>query len=293
MDLSRSVVMDGVNDAGLALNTNAFSETGETPDSGGSGAVLEAADLGRWLLGNFSSVAAASAALAKQPVNATRMPIAANVPFPLHIMITDSTGASATIEGKDGIIRAIDNPIGVMTNDPPFDWHLVNLDNWSHLSNVDHSSGTFGALAVTQPDSGIATSALPASNTSVGRFVRATYYTNFVEKVKDADAAITTLSAIINNFDRPRGATVDPPGGKTEGVNFGAATTKPSWTTEYTTFTFMADITRGRYYLRPYTCLNWSTIDLTKLTGATGPKTLPMGALDSVGGDVSEILLNA
>lgn len=287
------IIFDGLNDAGLALNINGYSETGATPDSGGPGAVLEAADLGAWLLGNFDSVAAASAALAKQPVNATCMPIAANVPFPLHIMITDSTGASATIEGKDGVMRAIDNPVGVMTNDPPLDWHLTNLANWTHLSNVDHSSGKFGALSVTQPDSGIATSALPASNTSVGRFVRSVYYTNFVEKAKDADAAITTLSAIINNFDRPRGATVDAPGGITEGVNFGATPTKPTWTTEYTTFSFMADLARLRYYLRPYTSLNWSIIDLTKLTGAKGPTLLPIGSVDSVGGDITEALRNA
>ncbi len=54
-----------------------------------------------------------------------------------------------------------------------------------------------------QPDSGIATAGLPASNTSVGRFVRAVYYSQFAEKVDKPDTAMTTLAHIMNNFDRP------------------------------------------------------------------------------------------
>ena len=40
-------------------------------------------------------------------------------------------------------------------------------------------------------------------------------------------AALTTLSRIINNFDRPKGATIDPPSGGAEGVSFGGRTLNP------------------------------------------------------------------
>lgn len=285
---SSLLIYDGLNDAGLVLNCNAYLDTGETPDSGGSGAVLEAADFGTWLLGNFATVGEARAALAVQPVNATRLEFLGNGPFPLHIMLTDSTGHSVTIEGKDGKFNVLDNPVGVMTNGPSFDWHLVNLKNWTHLDNTDHASATFGSLSVNQPDSGIATAALPGSNTAVGRFVRAVYYCNFVEKVTDPDAAVATLSAIINNFDRPRGASIDPPDAAGEGMKLPGAA---GISTEYTTNSFMADIPRSRYYVRDYTALNWSVFDLTRLAGETGHRLVPLDTLDPLGGDGTDLLI--
>ncbi|MFZ2607577.1 MAG: linear amide C-N hydrolase, partial [Candidatus Microthrix parvicella] len=83
-----------------------------------------------------------------------------------------------------------DNPLGVMTNGPTFPWHLTNLGNWTHLTNVDQSSAASGPFDVKQPDSGIATAALPGSSTSVGRFIRAVFYSNFTEKVADPDKAM-------------------------------------------------------------------------------------------------------
>jgi penicillin V acylase-like amidase (Ntn superfamily) len=284
---SSLLVFDGMNDAGLVVNVNAYPDTGETPDSGGPGAVLEAADFGTWLLGNFATVADARTALATQSVNATRIGILGNGPFPLHLMLTDATGRSAVIEGKDGTFHVVDNPVHVMTNAPSFDWHLTNLKNWTHLDNTDHGTATFGSLTVSQPDSGIATAALPASNTSVGRFVRAVYYGTFVEKVADPDAAVATLSAIVNNFDRPRGATMDPPASGGEGMSIPGLT---GFSTEYTTNSFLADTARTRYYVRDYTALNWSVVDLTRLSGATGLRLIPLDTLDPLGGDVTDLL---
>ena len=287
---SSLLVFDGMNDAGLVVNFNAYPDTGETPDAGGPVAVLEAADLGTWLLGNFSTVSAARTALAAQPINATRIGILGNLPFPLHVLLTDATGQSVTIEGKGGTFHVFDNPVHVMTNGPSFDWHLTNMQNWTHLDNTDHGSATFGSLAVSQPDSGIATAALPASNTSVGRFVRSVYYGTFVEKVADPDAAVTTLSAIVNNFDRPRGATIDPPASGGEGMKIPGVT---GISTEYTTNSFLADTARTRYYVRDYTALNWSVVDLARLSGITGLRLIPLASLDPLGGDVTDRLASS
>ena len=287
---SALLLFDGMNDAGLVVNFNAYPDTGATPDSGGPGAVLEAADFGTWLLGNFATVAEARAALSAQAVNATRIGILGNGPFPLHIMLTDVGGQSVTIEGKDGKFHVFDNPVHVITNGPSFDWHLTNLNNWTHLDNTDHGSATFGSITVRQPDSGIATAALPASNTSVGRFVRSVYYCNFVEKVADPDAAVATLSAIVNNFDRPRGATVDPPASGGEGMSIPGVT---GFSTEYTTNSFMSDTARTRYYVRDYTALNWSVVDLTRLTGISGVRLMPLDSLDPLGEDATDRLANS
>jgi len=287
---SSLLLFDGMNDAGLVFNCNAYPDTGESPDSAGSGPVLEAADFGTWLLGNFATVAEARAALAIQAVNATRIGLLGGLPFPLHVMLTDATGQSVTIEGTDGKFQVFDNPVHVLTNGPSFHWHLTNLRNWTHLDNADQSSATFGSLRVSQPDSGIATAALPGSNTAVGRFVRAVYYCTFVEKVADPDAAVATLSAIVNNFDRPRGATVDPPSAGGEGMSIAGESGPTGFSTEYTTNSFMADAHRTRYFTRAYTALNWSVVDLSRLAEVSGLRLVPLDSLDPFGGDATDLL---
>lgn len=71
------------------------------------------------------------------------------------------------------------------------------------LSNVDRPTAAVGDYQAAQPDSGVATSGLPASNTSVGRFVRAAFYAQYTEKAETPQRAVTILAHEMNNFDRP------------------------------------------------------------------------------------------
>ena len=51
------------------------------------------------------------------------------VESPFHYVVHDAGGASIVIEFDHGAMAVYDNPVGVMTNGPKFDWHLTNLDN--------------------------------------------------------------------------------------------------------------------------------------------------------------------
>ena len=287
------VLFDGINDAGLVVNFNAFPGGADGAAVSDAPAVLQAADLGAWLLGQFSEVSAAKAALAVQAVHPTAMAMAGSIPFPLHAMVTDSAGDSIVIEWESGVMRVLDNPVHVMTNTPALAWHLTNLDNWTHLDNTDRSSATFGSLQAHQPDSGIATAALPASNTSIGRFIRAVYYGKFAKKESDPDAALSTLSRIMNNFDRPKGATIDLPATGGEGVTFGGSSAPTGITTEYTSITFMSDSARRRYFVRSYSSINWSEFQLDGISGLTAPRTIPVESLDPMGGEANDLFLKA
>lgn len=287
------MLFDGINDAGLIVDFNAFPGGADGAADSDAPAVLQASDLGAWLLGQFSQVSDAKAALAAQAVHPTAMAMAGNIPFPLHAMVTDASGDSIVIEWESGVMRVLDNPVHVMTNPPALGWHLTNLDNWTHLDNTDRSASTFGSLQAHQPDSGIATAALPASNTSIGRFIRAAYYAKFVRKESDPDAALSTLSRIMNNFDRPKGATIDPPASGGEGVTFGGSSAPTGVTTEYTSITFMSDSARRRYFVRSYSSINWSEFQLDGLAGLTAPRTIPVESLDPMGGEANDLFLRA
>ena len=53
-------------------------------------------------------------------------------PSPLHWIIADQTECICIEPMADGI-RIHDNPIGVLTNNPPFDYHMHNLKNYLNM----------------------------------------------------------------------------------------------------------------------------------------------------------------
>ena len=55
------------------------------------------------------------------------------VASPLHWIISDRD-TSITVESVKEGIKVYDNPVGVLTNNPTFDVHMLNLNNYMYLS---------------------------------------------------------------------------------------------------------------------------------------------------------------
>lgn len=281
-------ILEGLNDQGLTFSLLSYPAAGGKQVSVDmTRAVLSASDLGAWALGQFSTVAQVKAALADQPIMLQPLALLGGVVSPFHYVVHDTTGACIVIEFDHGVMMVYDNPVGVMTNGPKFDWHLTNLNNYTFLSNVDRPSATFGGYRAVQPDSGIATAGLPASNTSVGRFVRAAYYAQFTEKADSPDLAVQTLAHILNTFDRPRGASIDYPdqGGKHLEVEGLAQDESEPYATEFTCWTSLSDLERKLFFVRDYRSLNFTCFDLNALAGEKAPAVI---ALQKLVGSMSE-----
>lgn len=288
-------ILEGMNDAGLTFSLLSY------PAAGGghrgaamTQAVLGASDLGAWVLGQFTTVAEVKAGLKAQPVMVQPLAILGGVESPFHYVVHDPSGAALVIEFNRGEMSVYDNPVGVMTNGPEFPWHLTNLNNYTFLSNVDTPAARFGDYAAMQPDSGIATAGLPASNTSVGRFVRAAFYAQHAEKATTADGAVLTLAHIMNTFDRTRGVTVDAPqaGGQLE-VKGLAPEKADAYATEYTCWTSLADLTRTLFLIRDYANLNYARFDLAALKEVAEPRVLALKALSGGAPDATARLKGA
>ena len=288
-------VIEGMNDQGLSFSLLSYPSAGGAQSLDMTQAALAASDLGGWILGSFATVAEVRAGLERQPVLLEPLAMLGGAVSPFHYVAHDPSGAALVIEFTKGVMRLFDNPVGVMTNGPEFDWHLTNLNNYTFLSNVDRSSATFGALAAQQPDSGIATAGLPSSSTSVGRFVRAVYYAQYTEKAANPDAAVRTLAHIMNNFDRPRGVSIDcsANGGgglEVQGLKAGDG---EAYATEFTSWTSMSDLERKLFFVRDYNGLNFVSVDLTTLAGLDAPRVVPLAKIVDQAGDVSRILAAA
>jgi penicillin V acylase-like amidase (Ntn superfamily) len=287
-------VLEGLNEQGLTFSLLSYPQAaGDEAPIPDDAAVLAASDLGLWALGQFCSVAEVKAALAKQPVKLEALALLGGVVSPFHYVVNDATGASFVIVFHQGKMLTYDNPVRVMTNAPRFDWHLTNLDNYTFLSNVDKPTAKFGEYQAMQPDSGVATAGLPASNTSVGRFVRAAYYAQYAEKAATPEQAVTNLAHIMNNFDRPRGVTIDVPDGDTHHLEVQGLDQPAGASTEFTCWTSLADLTRKHFYLRTYDACNYLQFDLATLKGIDTPRVLSFAQLNYEVPDATASLASA
>ena len=94
-----------------------------------------------------------------------------------------------------------DNPTGVMTNAPPFDWHLAHLGMYLDLSVTEPRPLTLGTLTLSPPSSGAGSVGLPGDMTSPSRFLRAFLFSHSAPKGPTKADAVGLAFHILNNFD--------------------------------------------------------------------------------------------
>jgi penicillin V acylase-like amidase (Ntn superfamily) len=257
----QAYITEGSNDQGLSFSSNQLNDVSAAPVGNDSAKILSVGDFGSWVLGNFKTVAEVKAAILSGDTEfwLPLVPQMGNVLLPQHYPIFDKAGNGLVVEFFNNKTNVYDNPVNVLTNGPEFPWHLTNLNNFTQ-DNVDKNVGMLGKLPLNTADAGIALAGLPSYETSQGRFVKAAFYANYVRKAKNPDEAIVTLGHIMNNFDRPYDLTIDPAGGQGDGPR-GNGTSS-----EVTTWTVMNDLSRNLMYIRTIDALNWTMIDMSKLT---------------------------
>jgi choloylglycine hydrolase len=169
-----------------------------------------------FILSNYSNLKEVRAGLADINVAPVVDP-ALKEPFPIHFMITEPGGKSLVIEFKDGRPKFFDNPVGVITNNPTFDWHLTNLRNYGKLSVQPFAARQWGELKITPLAGGSGLLGLPGDFTSPSRFVRATVFANTARPTRGGEDTVQELFRIMDSFNLAAGqAEGSDPGGKTK-----------------------------------------------------------------------------
>lgn len=93
---------------------------------------------------------------------------------PLHWIISDKN-ESITVESvKDGL-KIYENPIGVLTNNPPFDWQITNLANYINLTAEEPKNSFAPSEKICTFSKGMGAVGLPGDLSSVSRFVRVAF----------------------------------------------------------------------------------------------------------------------
>lgn len=126
-----------------------------------------------WILSGCASVREAKAQL--QEVNLCGTPFSAELPTAqLHWILADRE-ESIVVESVAEGLRIYPNPVGVLTNNPPFPIQLFGLNNYMGLSRK-MPENRFGAdLPLKSYSQGMGALGLPGDLSSPSRFVRAAF----------------------------------------------------------------------------------------------------------------------
>ena len=260
--LGFDISTDGINEAGLSANAlfipgfvkyPAFDPKANQP--------VDNLNLVNWILSSFKTVAEVREALPSVNVFTAAVPQLGDQP--LHWSIRDAQGASIVVEYVDGKLNIHDNPLGVLTNSPNFDWHMTNLRNYSNLTSVNVDGFKLGSVQIDPIGQGSGLMGLPGDYTPPSRFVRVTALAYTALQPKTTDESINLAFHILNAVDIPKGAVA----ARTPAQNGQPASVEY----DYTQWVTVYDLNQRVAFYRTYGDLNIKKLDLKK-TNFTGDK---------------------
>ena len=250
-------VVDGLNDQGLYVGEFFFpgyaGYTDVTPEN--AARAMAGYQYSMWILGNFASVAEVKAAYDRVVLAPTVVPELGMAP-PVHFRIMDKTGAAVVVEPIGGKLVIYDDPLGVLTNSPTFDWHMTNLNNYVGLTAMNRSSVTVQGVTFDGFGQGSGFYGIPGDYTPPSRFVRAVAFESAATKPATAGDAVQQIFHILNNFDIPVGAVREELNGKT--------------IDEWTLWTSACDLKNLQFYFRTFNDQSLRGVDVRKALAAAG-----------------------
>lgn len=126
-----------------------------------------------WILGKCATVSEALILINK--LNLCSISFNKDYPLtPLHWLLADGS-RSVTIEPLKEGLKIYDNLTGVLTNNPPFDYHIQNLNNYLNLTREEPENRLAPQLELRPFSRGMGAIGLPGDLSSPSRFIRAVF----------------------------------------------------------------------------------------------------------------------
>lgn len=219
-----------------------------------------------WILGQCENVAQAKVLL--QNLNLVNLPYHKTLPLsPLHWMIVDREESIVVEQGKDGL-QVYENPVGILTNNPPFPLQMFQLNNYMQLSNETPKNTFSKKLPLHGYSYGMGAMGLPGDFSSMSRFVRGAFVKLHVvtgqedtdnqkdlpktdEKHMEEEEGISEFFHIMDAVAQPKGCVVAE---KKDGVS----------QYEKTMYTSCCNTHTGVYYYTTYENRQISGVDMRK-----------------------------
>ena len=194
---------DAVNEKGLAmagLNFVGFSKY--HPHTKGKDNIANFEFI-PWILAQCATVAEARKLLAQ--INLTNDAFSPQLPpAQLHWIIADRY-ESLTVESTSEGLRIYQNPVGILTNNPPFDQQIRNLSNHMQLSAYEPENRFCKHLDLHPYSRGMGALGLPGDLSSQSRFVRAAFTKLNSVCNSDESSSVSQFFHILDSVSQTRG----------------------------------------------------------------------------------------
>ncbi len=196
-----------------------------------------------WLLGQCESVFQAEAYLEK--INLWNEPFSKEFPLsPLHWILADREHCLVLEPMADGL-KIHKNPVGILTNNPPFPFHLYNLANYMNLTPMPPENRFSAQIDLTPFSLGMGSIGLPGDMSSPSRFVKAAF-TKFNSRSGDSESeSISQFFHILGSVVQPRGLT------NVRGDEY-----------EFTLYSSCCNTEKGIYYYKTYENSQITAVDM-------------------------------
>ena len=229
---------DATNEKGLSMAGLNFVGNAYFPVPSDEGVNIAPFELIPWVLMQCDSVRDAKKLLSE--TNIAHIDFSRDLPVAqLHWMISDEKGSLVLECTKEGM-QIYDNPLGVLTNNPPFPMQMFCLNNFMCLTNQPPVNSFCKSLDLKEYSHGMGAIGLPGDSSSSSRFVRVAFNKMNSVYQNSEQKRVSQFFHILGSVSQLRGA-VQLKGGAYE----------------YTVYTSCCNTRKGIYY---YTTYDNSTI---------------------------------
>ena len=265
-----AIVVEGVNEKGLSAGLFFFPNYGKYPDfdAAKKSSTLSDMQLVSWILSQFSTIDEV-----KEAISGVRVAGLDSRIGTVHWRISEPGGRVVVLEFTGGEPHFYENPLGVLTNSPGFEWQMLNLNNYVNLV-----PGSVGAnrlaegVVLNQFGGNSAMLGLPGDFTPPSRFVRAAFFQTSAPVWPTGFDTVCQAFHILNNFDVPVGVQR----GRSNVSADGSQEYNPANLQSATQFTSASDLKALRFYYRTawnsnIRCIDLKAIDFGKVAFQKAP----------------------
>ena len=165
---------------------------------------------------------------------------------PLHWIISDREN-SITVESVKEGLKIYDNPYGVLTNNPTFDYHLMNINNYMNLHEGMGENRISVRQALSTYSLGMGALGLPGDYSSASRFVRAVFIKEKSPCFQGEKESVSHFFHILGGVAMPKGCVMTKSGEY-----------------EYTRYSSCCNAEEGIYYYTTYDNSTITAVDMHK-----------------------------
>lgn len=159
-----------------------------------------------WVLGQCKDIAQVMDLL--KNVQISSIAYSENYPLtPLHWIVSDRY-RSIVLEPMNDGLHIIDNPIGILTNSPPFDFHMQNLRQYLNLTNEEPEDRFCKQQYLAPFSRGAGAFGLPGDNSSASRFIRAAFTKLNSVCDQNENSCVSQFFHILQSVSQKRGSVL-------------------------------------------------------------------------------------